>query len=125
MTILRGANKGITKMMGGSFFTNDYEVAESYAELEEEGMVYEFNPVVNLFDADEFLCATDIDEGFETIVEELDDFNSIFENYDGIIVQGGAQIILFGTLDINDNFEKQTLEDLLSDAKAATRRYDR
>jgi hypothetical protein len=125
MTLFRGANKGIEKMIGASFYSEDYEIAESYAELEEDGVVYEFNPIINLFDADDFLCATDIDAGLEAMIEELENFDSIFENYDGIVVQDGVQVILFGTLDINDDFKKQTLVELLKDANAVTRRYDR
>lgn len=125
MTLFRGANKGITKMIGGSFYTEDYSIAESYSELEDNGEVYEFNPSVKLFDADDLLCASDIDDGIEVIAEELEDFENIFNNYDGLYAQDGIQIILFGTLDINDVFSKQTLVELMNDTKADTRRYDR
>jgi hypothetical protein len=125
VNIFRGANKGIEKMIGGSFYTNDYEIAESYSELEDEGEVYEFNPIVNLFDVSDFLCDSDFDEGIQTIKEELENFETIYENYDGIYTQNGIQILLFGTLDINDNFEKKTIVELLNDVNAETRRYDR
>ena len=125
MTIYRGANKGIQKMFGGAFYTESLELAQEYADFSDSPEVYEFNASLNLFDADDLLCATDIDAGIDCIIDELEDFQSIFEKYDGIYVQNGAQIILFGTLDINDSFVKQSLNDLLKDAKLETRRYDR
>ncbi len=125
MTIFRGANEGITEMIGGSFYSNDYEIAESYSELEENGEVYEFNPIINLFDVSDFICDSDFDEGIETIKKELENFDSIFEKYDGLFIQDGTQIVLFGSLDVNDDFKKQTLSELLKDSKSETRRYDR
>jgi len=124
MKIYRGAKQGLNKMIGGSFYTEDYSIAESYANLEEDGVVYEFNTSLKLFNADNFLCASDIDEGIEIVIEELEDFDSIFESFDGLYTQDGIQIILFGTIE-NNNFTKQSFKDLMTDVNAETRRYDR
>ena len=127
MSIFRGAKKGLKKMCGGSFFTELKEVATSYAELEDNGIVYEYNLELNLMKAPDYLWAADIDEGIETIketMEDEDDFNKYFNNYDGIVAQKGAQIILFGTIE-NNIFTKQTLSELMKDVNANYRRYDR
>jgi len=123
MILFRGAKQGLDTMKGGSYYTDDYEIAESYAKSS-NGIVYEFNTFLNLLNVDDLLCSSDIDEGLETVREELDNFENIFDNYDGIESSDSCQIILFGTLDINDNFKKQTFPELMNDVNSETRRYD-
>ena len=126
MDIFRAAQKGLDTQIGGSFYSFDYDLANEYTQYNDslDSVVYSYSVDVNLYNiTDDIFCST-FDLGIEEIIDELeDDFNPIFENYDGVFHNG--QIILFGTLDNNDTFTKQTLEDLLIDVCANFRRYDR
>lgn len=114
-------------MVGGSFYTTDYEMAQGYADIEDDGIVYEFNPIINLLDVSDLICESDIDEGIVTIIEELKEscnIDDILKKYDGVKSYHG-QIVLFGTLDIYDDFKKQELSDLLKDGVCDTRVFNR
>lgn len=121
MTLYRGAKIGLKTQCGGAFYTQDINIAESYAELE-EGVVYEFNPKVNLFDATNLF---DFDYGIEEMMEDVDNWEEIINNYDGVFERDGVQVILFGTLDNEDKFTKLSVNNLLIDVKSSFRRYDR
>ncbi|MDX5583508.1 MAG: hypothetical protein QNK20_01065 [Aureibaculum sp.] len=121
MKLYRAAKKGIDKMIGGSFYTEDYSIAESYSELEENAIVYEFDVTVKLFDVDGLF---DLDLGINEMMEEVENCDEIFNNYDGIYSQDGLQIILFGSI-LKGEFTKQSIDELLKDVNAETRRYDR
>ena len=127
MILYRGAKAGLNKMCGGSFYSELEEIANSYAELEDNGTIYEYNLELKLMKAPDYLWATDIDEGIETIKETMEDeneFNKCFKNYDGIVAQKGSQVILFGTIE-NNTFTKQSLPELMNDVNANYRRYGR
>lgn len=126
--IFRGAKRKINEMIGGSFYTNSSELAQEYAELE-NGKVYSYDIDFDLYDVTELLSCTDIDLGIENIFEELKDndinIDELISNYDGVSFMGDSQIVLFGTLDNQLNFKKQTLNKLMVDVNLKTRRYDR
>lgn len=121
MTLYRGAKQGLETQCGGSFYTEELSIAESYAELE-DGVVYEFAPVLNILEVDGLF---DFDCGVEEMIEDVENWEEIINNYDGVSERNGVQVILFGTLDNEDNFKKQNIDELLIDAKESYRRYDR
>lgn len=129
MKIYRGANIGIEKQAAGSFFTTDFDLANEYAEMENEPKVYAYNVELNL------IKITDTENGNADagILEITDEELSL---YDGFIADKGIQICLFGRIsnecdaeNFNDNtksvFEKLSIEELRNDADAKFRRYDR
>lgn len=129
MRIYRGANEGIEKQAAGSFFTNDFDLANEYAEMENNPKVYAYNVNLNLIDIRETENGNE-DEGINSMTDEE------LSLYDGYIAKNGVQICLFGRISnncnensFNDNkpaiFEKLSIEELRADANANFRRYDR
>ena len=129
MRIYRGANEGITEQCAGSFYTEHYDLALVYSEMEEKPKVYAYNielKLINIKDTEE----GSIDEGIICITD--DELN----NYDGYTDESGIQICLFGRLSndcdvnsLNDNtkaiFKKLSIAELRQDAILDYRRYDR
>lgn len=122
-TLFRGAKSGIDQFVGGSFFSGDYEIAESYANME-MGMVYEVevNKRMNLLVAE---VTADIDDLTtsesitDEVLEELD--GAIYENRTG----DEAIVVLFDRICADGTMTKLTLEQKRADLNAAFRRYDR
>jgi hypothetical protein len=120
--LYRGAKSGIDVHSAGSFFTAHEDVAISYADQEEDGIVYEFSlKNLNLID---ILDTEDgsPDEGILRMTDEE------LMNYDGYYVHNSGnkyvQVCLFGRVS-KDGFQKLSVEDIKADAKADHRRYDR
>jgi len=129
MKIYRGANEGIEKQAAGSFFTTDFELANEYAEMENNPKVYAYNVNLNLIDIKETENGSE-DCGINSMTDEE------LSLYDGYIAKDGVQICLFGRISNNCNenslndftpasFEKLSVEELRIDANVKFRRYDR
>jgi len=99
----RGAQKGLSKMNCGSYFTPCEETAESYVYNNNE-KVYSFDFSVSLFDVTPFMSICDFDLGLSEIFEILNDndvlSNKVYEKYDGFRIDCGHTwlVIIFGNV---------------------------
>lgn len=122
--VFRGATLGIDKMRAGSFYTNEVEIANNYAQQEETPAIYCFSIAgLDIISEDELLDMDidfDIDEGIINVPDY------ILEKYDGLSAQDGAQFILFGTLNCNDGkWEKGSVSEIRESQDSELRRFDR
>lgn len=118
-TIYRGANDGIETMFPGAFYTEIPEVAISYAEMEAEPCVYEFfAPTLKFANGDKM--------GFDPDMGTQEVTDAVIDQYDGIRFDGGAQVVLFGSMCCKTGtFHKSTVSEIRMYEQAEQRRFDR
>jgi hypothetical protein len=122
-TLFRGAKNGLNQFVGGSFYTADAELAESYAKME-KGTVYEVN-----VDKRMNLLVVDATEDIDDLTASECITDNVLEQLDGAIYENrtGDQtiVVLFDRVSIDGSVTKLTLSEKRADIAAAFRRYDR
>lgn len=118
-TIYRGANDGVDAMFPGAFYTEMPEIAISYAEMEPAPCLYEFwAPSLRLANGDKL--GIDADSGSKDVPDD------VIEAFDGVRLDGGAQVVLFGWMCCRTGvFTKSTVDEVRSFECADVRRFDR